>query len=188
MSSRTALLVIDVQRGLEDGQYYGNMNNPQITHNIPALLDLFRSSNKPIFHVKHNSVNEASPLHPSKPSNAFYDWAVPQQDEPVFEKTVNSAFIGTRLEETLRRRDISALVVCGLTTNHCVSTSVRMASNLGFEVLLVGDACATCDRVGPDGVLRLAEDMHMYSLTSLHGEFCEVVNTKDVGDRIKAAA
>ncbi|KIJ60817.1 hypothetical protein HYDPIDRAFT_116675 [Hydnomerulius pinastri MD-312] len=184
--SNTALLIIDVQQGLDDGDFYGgNRNNPQIVENIPTLLTLFRSTHKPIFHVKHNSINPASPLHPSKPGNAIHPWAAPIEGEPIFEKTVNSAFVGTTLEKVLQEQGITRLVVCGLTTNHCVSTSVRMGANLGFEVLLVGDACATFDRVGPDGVLRMAEDVHMHSLTDVHGEFCQVVNTKEVPDLIK---
>lgn len=62
----------------------------------------------------------------------------------------------------------------------CVNTTVRMAEDLGFEVFVVEDACATFDRVGPDGVLRRAEDIHAYALTDLHGEFCTVIKASDV--------
>ncbi|KAH7890636.1 isochorismatase hydrolase [Phlebopus sp. FC_14] len=185
--SNIALVIVDVQQGLEDGEPYfgGRRNNPAISTNIPTLLSLFRTAHKPIFHIKHNSINSASPIHPSEPGNAIFPWAAPIDGEPVYTKTVSSAFIGTPLEQTLRGRGITRLVMCGIASDQCVSTSVRMAQNLGFEVFLVGDASATFDRVGPDGVKRLAEDMHMYSLTSLDGEFCQVVNTEDVQNLIK---
>ncbi|KAH7929213.1 isochorismatase [Leucogyrophana mollusca] len=177
----TALLTIDVQKAFEDEAFWGgNRNNPRLLQNVEQLLGLFRARSLPVLHAKHNSTNPESPLHPSHPGNAFSPEAAPRESEPVFPKTVNSAFIGTDLESHLRSTGIQRLVICGITTNHCVSTTTRMAGNLGFDVLLVGDACATFDRVGADGVKRPAEEVHRYALGDLHGEFCEVVNTNQV--------
>ena len=98
----------------------------------------------------------------------------------TFKKSVNSAFIGTTLESYLRQQQAERLVMAGLTTDHCVSTSVRMAANLGFAVTLVADATATFERVGPDGVHHSAETMHAINLASLHDEFCVVRNTAEL--------
>ena len=67
------------------------------------------------------------------------------------DKTVNSAFIGTSLEQRLRNLAVPGVVLCGLTTDHCVSTVIRMSANLGFDTWLVADACAAFDRVCADG-------------------------------------
>ncbi|KAI6169882.1 Isochorismatase-like protein [Pisolithus thermaeus] len=101
-------------------------------------------------------------------------------DEPLYTKSVHSAFIGTSLEADLRARGITRLFVCGLTSNMCMNTTARMAGNLGFEVFVVEDACAAFDRVGPDGVRRRAEDVHAYAMSDLHGEFCTVIKASDV--------
>jgi len=93
--------------------------------------------------------------------------ALPQPGEPVYAKSVNSAFIGTTLEDDLRSRGLDSLVLVGLTTDHCVSTSVRMAANLGFAVTVVADATATFDRVSYDGASFDAEQMHQAALASL---------------------
>jgi len=175
----TALLVIDVQKGLDD-PYYGQRNNPDAESNIARLLSAWRKQGWPILHVRHNSVAPNSPLRPERPGNAFKPEAEPWPGEKQYSKTVNSAFIGTRLEQDLHAQGISALVIVGLTTDHCVSTSVRMAANLGFEVTLVSDATATFDRVGPDGTWYSADAMHNINLASLHGEFCEVRSTEAV--------
>ena len=181
------LLVIDVQRGL-DHPAWGQRNNPEAEGNIAHLLAEWRQRGWPIIHVRHCSVEPNSPLRPELPGNAFKAEAQPLPGEPEFTKTVNSAFIGTGLEAYLRSHAITALVIVGLTTDHCVSTSVRMAANLGFEVTLVADATATFERRGHDGTHYPADVMHAINLASLNGEFCAVQSTRQVLDAIAPEA
>lgn len=171
-----ALVLIDVQCGFDDA-YWGERNNPQAEQNIARLLQDWRTACRPVIHVKHMSTEDNSPLRPEKPGNAFKPEASPLDTEPVFEKTVNSAFIGTRLEEHLQEHQIESLVIAGLTTDHCVSTSTRMAGNLGFRAYLVADACATFQRQGHDGKIYPAEEVHQVALASLHQEFATVLTT-----------
>ena len=173
----SALLIVDVQKGLEDPKW-GPRNNPQAEENMGRLLDHWRVSGRPIVHIQHCSTEPNSPLRPDRPGCAFKAVVEPQIGEPIFQKTVNSAFIGTDLETYLREQAIATLVVVGLTTNHCVSTTVRMAGNLGFTTYVVSDATATFDRVGPDGTVYKAAQVHDISLASLHGEFATVVTTE----------
>jgi nicotinamidase-related amidase len=87
-------------------------------------------------------------LHPLNPGCEIKELVRPLENEQVFQKHVNSAFIGTDLENTLRRRDIQTVVIVGLTTPHCVSTPARMAANLGFQVYVVSDAIAALRSLG----------------------------------------
>ncbi len=180
---KTALLVIDVQKGLDE-PCWGKRNNPQAESNIALLLSQWRKQGLPIIHIRHCSVMPNSPLRPGLPGNAFKEETQPLPGEKQFSKSVNSAFIGTGLEQYLDEQDISSLVIVGLTTDHCVSTSVRMAGNLGFNVTLVSDATATFDRQGYDGVQYSADDIHKISLVSLDGEFCTVRSTEEVLKKI----
>ncbi len=180
LTENTALILIDVQQGFDDPMW-GKRNNPDAEANIALLLKAWRKAERPIIHIQHCSVNPIYPLHPDNSGNAFKPEAMPIEGEPIFQKTVNSAFIGTNLEEYLREEGIENLVIVGLTTDHCVSTSVRMAGNLGFNVRLVSDATATFSKTGPDGREYAADEIHAVNLASLHGEFCQVVTMQTLG-------
>ena len=173
------LLLIDCQKGFDDPQW-GERNNPHFEVNALSILHHWRNSKRDIIHVRHSSTEDDSPLGRQKSGFAYSDWAVPQNNETEFVKRVNSCFIGTELEQFLKSKGVEKLVVLGLTTNHCISTSVRMAGNLGFDVKLVGDACATFPRTSIHGDLFDAELIHQTALASLHGEFCTVVDTESI--------
>jgi nicotinamidase-related amidase len=177
--TKTALIVIDVQKGFDD-PYWGARNNPRAEQNIAHLLSQARANKRPIFHVKHNSRSPRSPLHPDHPGNAFKDLAAPGDGEPVIGKDVNSAFIGTDLEAQLRAAGIDGVIIVGLTTPHCISTTARMASNLGFATTVVSDATAAHAGRGPDGKEVDAETMHYHALTALNGEFAKIVTSEDL--------
>jgi nicotinamidase-related amidase len=135
--------------------------------------------------VQHLSTTPASPLRPGQPGCDIKQEVRPLPDEPIIGKDVNSAFIGTDLEARLRAMSIDTVVIAGLTTAHCVSTTTRMAGNLGFKVLLAADACATNAQQGHDGKAYDAETVHALALASLHREFAEVVDTSTILDAIK---
>lgn len=174
-----ALVMIDVQRGF-DSAHLGLRNNPEAEENCARLLEGWRRAGLPVFHIRHLSDEPGSPLRAGQPGAAFKNLVRPLVDEDVVEKRVNSAFIGTDLEARLRGRGITALVLAGLTTDHCVSTTARMAGNLGFDTYLAGDAMATFDRAGPDGRRHDAEEVHVLALASLHGEFATVLDAEAV--------
>jgi nicotinamidase-related amidase len=174
-----ALLIIDVQQGFDD-PFWGRRNNLDAEANIARILAAWRARGWPVIHVQHHSRHPDSPLAPRNAwGSALKPEVQPRPGEPVITKHVNSAFIGTSLESLLRDRGVTTLVITGLTTNHCVETTTRMAGNLGFNTYLVGDGTATFDRVGPDGVRYRAEDIQAVSLASLHGEFAQVITTEE---------
>jgi len=173
----TALLLIDVQKGFDDS-CWGKRNNPDAEKNMASLLAVWRQLERVVLHVQHCSSNKNSPLHSDSKGNNFHDFAMPKSNEPVFKKSVNSAFIGTELEHYLNQQDIKRLVIAGFTTDHCVSTTTRMAGNLGFDVTLLSDATACFDRTGPNGVHYSADEIHDIHLASLNEEFCTVTTTQ----------
>ncbi len=170
---KTALILIDVQEGLDDPSL-GKRNNPAAEDNMARLLQAWRARQQPVLHIQHLSTEPGSPLRPERPGSAIKALVAPLPGEPLIQKRVNSAFIGTDLEARLRKARVQDLVLVGLTTNHCVSSTARMASDLGFRVTVVADATAAHEQRGHDGALHSAETTHALALASLNGEFATI--------------
>ncbi len=177
-SDTPALVLIDIQKGFDDIAYWGGQrNNPDAESKAKELLEIWREKNFPIFHVQHCSTNPKSVLHELNEGNEFKDIVKPIDGETIIKKNVNSAFIGTDLKKLLEERQINTLVIVGLTTDHCVSTTTRMAGNYGFVTYVVSDATATFNKKGVDGQNFSAALIHETALASLNEEFANVVTT-----------
>jgi nicotinamidase-related amidase len=180
LPKNAVLITIDVQKGMDVYRDQYHRNNPDLERNIARLQQAWRESGRPLIHVQHLSKLPNSPLRPGQPGVEIKDEVRPLAGEPVVQKSVNSAFIGTTLEADLRRRGITTLVMVGLQTNMCVSTTARMAGNLGFNTYVISDATATFDNTGPDGKNYGSELLHDVALADLHGEFATVVDTATI--------
>jgi nicotinamidase-related amidase len=174
-----ALIVIDLQRAI-DHPSWGRRNNLDAEGNVAALLHAWRDSQRPVYHIRHDSTEPASHYRPGQPGNEFKPEAQPVPGETVIAKRSNSAFIGTDLEARLRAAGQNLLVITGVITNNCVEATVRMAGNLGFETFLVEDGCFTFARKDWTGKLRPAAEVHAMSLANLDGEYCVVTRTATV--------
>jgi nicotinamidase-related amidase len=180
-SDRPALILIDIQKGFDDVEYWGGeRNNPDAEYNAGILLDIWRDNQLPIFHIQHCSSNPNSLLSELNAGNDFKEIVKPIPGEPIIKKNVNSAFIGTNLKQQLDEQKINTLVIVGLTTDHCVSTTTRMAGNFGFETFVVSDATATFNKKGIDGQHYSAALIHETALASLNGEFATIVTTANL--------
>ncbi|TMV08838.1 isochorismatase family protein [Ruegeria sediminis] len=180
----TALLLIDVQKGVHELTHWGGptgrMNNPDCVANLQKLLGGFRSARRQVAFTRHDSLEPDSPLKLSLPTGEQLDGLAVQTGDIVVEKDVNSGFLGTSLEIDLRRAGARRLVIAGYFTNFCVETTTRMAGNMGYDVYLAHDACATTNRIDLNGVDHDPELVHDLSVASLHGEFCTALRTKDL--------
>jgi len=176
-----ALLMVDIQKGIDHPGYYGTeRNNPNAEKNIEKLLNHWRNHQLPVFHIKHCSTNPNSPLARGKVGNDFKDFINPRVEEPIIEKSVNSAFIDTGLRQMLEKQKLNTVVIVGLTTDHCISTTTRMAGNFGFNTFLVEDAVATFDKTSVHGKHYSAQLIHDTAIASLQNEFATIIATKTI--------
>jgi nicotinamidase-related amidase len=175
---KPAMIIIDAQVGFDNLDYWGgSRNNPDAEQNIAMLLKHCRENSVPLFHVKHNSTTEGSLLSLSSPGNAFKKETIPMGDEVIIEKSVNSAFIGTKSYQLLANQGINTVMIAGFITEHCVSTTVRMAANLGFDTYLIEDASVSFAKQGINGEHFTAEIVQAVSVATLQGEFAQVITT-----------
>ncbi len=181
ISKNPALIIIDVQKAFLEKDYPGikrnNINAELVCGNI---LNKWRENDLNVIHVRHSSTNPESKLHKSKPGFEFNDYVKPKNNEIVLTKNVNSAFIGTGLDEILKNLNINTLVIVGMTTNHCISSSVRMAGNLGYETFLISDSTACYNTKGLDEKEIDCEVIYEASIASLSGEFAEIISSREL--------
>lgn len=169
-----ALLLIDIQEAFDD-PVWGARNNPGAEARAGQLLAHWRAQEWTVFHVRHLSTDPDSPLFPDKRHCGFHRDVTPLPGEAAYEKSVNSAFIGTGLEADMRFGGVTSLVICGLTAPHYVSTTTRMVANLGFAVALAHDACAAVAGNADTSWRSRApcdpEAIHRAAIDHLSGEF-----------------
>jgi nicotinamidase-related amidase len=178
--TKNALIVIDVQQGFDQLDYWGPRNNPACEDNIRSLLGKWRSEGQPVVLVRHDSVGATSPLRPGQSGNDFKS-GIDGAHDLLISKRVNSAFYGTPdLDAWLKAAGISSVTICGITTNHCCETTARMAGNLGYDVTFVLDATHTNDRKDVEGKIIPADEIARITGANLNGEFATVRSTAEV--------
>ena len=179
------LLLVDIQKAFLEKDYPGLIRNNEHAEFICGkILKKWRTLDLPIIHVRHSSTNPESKLHNSRLGFEFNDYVTPLETEMVLTKEVNSAFIGTNLENILIKSHIDTLVIVGMTTNHCISTTVRMSGNLGFDTYLISDSTACYNTKGMNGEIIPCNTIYNSALASLQEEFATVIDSKELFDNL----
>ena len=171
----SALIVVDVQRGFDDAEYWGPRNNPDCEANVGASSrpgapragrSCMSSTTRP---------HPSSPLAPGEQGQRVQGCRELASRTCLVEKTVHSAFYGEPdLDAWLRGNGITGVAVCGIQTNMCCETTARMASDLGYDLLFVEDATHTFDIVTPTKKVYRAREVARYSALSL----CRLISAR----------
>jgi nicotinamidase-related amidase len=180
------LLPVDMQQAF-DAPPWPRRWNRDVDSNGLALLDAWRTAGRPIIHVRHDSVQPGSTLAPGTPGNAFRPGFEPLDGEPLVTKSVNAAFIGTDLAFRLKSIGAKHVVTFGISTDMCVSTTVRTGANLGWDMILVPDACDCFDLPDGSGGVIVAEEVQRAHVATLAFEFCRTLSAAELSG-LRAAA
>ena len=167
VSNNTALLVIDIQEFYFPGGDMALSGPEKATSNTLELIKYFRDNGRPVIYVRHNY----------EPGGKIYETIKPDKGDMVFSKDKANAFLGTGLGEYLKDTGIESLVICGMQTHMCVEAATRAASDMGYNCILIHDACATRDLKFNDKVVK-AEDVHASTLSTLRS-YAKIMSTEE---------
>lgn len=174
-----ALLLIDIQNDYFPGGFNELEGADEAAANARVILSAFRDSGFPVVHIQHLSPWPGATFFiPGTPGAEINVSVTPAQGEQVITKNYPNSFRETGLLEYLRAKGITELVVCGMMTHMCVDATVRAAKDYGFNITLIGDACATKDLM-LNGITVKAETVHDAFLAALSNYYAAVINAKD---------
>lgn len=176
----TALLVIDIQAFYFPSGMVPLVEPEAASANAHRLVELFRAAGRPVIHVQHLPKDVTAP-DPTGigPQYRFHPDVLPTAGEVVIGKHHANSFRDTELLTTLRSLGVTRLVVCGMQTHMCVEAAVRAAADLGFEVVVARDACAT-RALTHDGVEVPAAQVHAAALAAMASSYATVVSTAEL--------
>lgn len=173
------LLLIDIQNDYFQG---GNMELHQMeaaAEKASQLLSLFRKKNWPIVHVQHLSVRpNATFFIPGSKGAEIHSSVYPLKDETIVQKNFPNSFRLTNLEEILLSHKINQLVICGAMSHMCVDTTTRAACDLGYQITLIHDACATRNLIFNEEVVEASKVQAAY-MAALNGSFARVAGASE---------
>jgi nicotinamidase-related amidase len=143
---KRALLIIDIQNDYFDKGTNPLVGSEEASENARLILEKFRTDSLPVIHIQHIALRAtATFFKPNTKGAEIHDNVKPAEQEKVIVKHFPNSFRETELLEYLKSRNITDLVVCGMMTHMCVDATVRAAKDFGFNIILIGDACATKD-------------------------------------------
>ena len=166
---RTALLLIDIQDFYFPGGALPLVGPEAAATKAARLLEAFRAAGRPVVHVRHDF----------EPGGAINAAVAPIEGEQVFTKTEVSCFNGTAVLAHLRELGVERLVIAGMQTHMCLEAAARAAHDLGFECIVVADACATRDLTFGDRTVAAA-DVHAATLATLDRSYATVTDTESL--------
>ena len=173
------LIIVDVQNDYFNGGTMELVDMAAASENCKALLENFRNKNAPIFHIQHLAIREGATFFiPETLGCEIHTDVTPKDDEPVFVKNFPSAFRGTELENMLKSRGVTEVVICGAMTHMCIDTTTRAAFDLGYKCNVISDACATRD-LEFNGELVKAKDVQNAFMAALSVPFAQILSTEE---------
>ena len=175
-----ALLLIDIQNDYFPGGAMELVRSSEAGIQAGKLLQAFRQKSMPIIHIQHISTRQGAAFFvPNTKGVDIHESVTPINDETIFQKNFPNSFRETPLLAHLRRQQITELVIAGMMTHMCIDTTIRAATDLGFQCLLAHDACAT-KSLSFGGAIVSAEHVQTSFLAALNGFFAKVLSVEEL--------
>lgn len=180
----TALLLVDIQNDYFKGGRNELFDTDKALTHAQEALSLFREKSLPIVHIQCILLEKnATFFLPDTEGIKIHERVNPQHDEKVIVKHTPDSFFQTELQKHLESMKVTRLVICGMMSHICIDSTVRSAHRLGYEVILLNEACTTKDLVWNDTVIP-AKTVHDTFMASLQDTFAQVMDTRSLCDMI----
>lgn len=175
----SALIIIDIQNDYFKGGCNELYQPEPAAENASRLLEHYRSSGLPVFHVQHISLRKGATFFlPDSDGADIHESVKPIKGEKVFIKHLPNSFFDTGLADELVISHVNDITVCGMMSHMCVDTTVRAAKEIGFATTLIHDACAAKDLIWQNEMIPAATIHHSF-MAALQGNFAEVISTDE---------
>ena len=162
-----ALLVIDIQNDYFPGGKYPLVKPLEAAKNAYILLQCFREHGGHHIHIQHISLEpDAAFFIKGDNGSDIHDSVAHFEGEPIVYKHEPNSFLNTNLHDLLKEWEIERVVITGMMTHMCVDATARAAADLGFQVIVAEDACASRD-LQYGGTTIPAEQVHKAFLAAL---------------------
>ncbi len=181
----TALIIVDIQNDYFPGGSFELEGADAAAEKASRILAFFRKHKLPVIHICHENIKEgAFFFRPGTSGAKIHDSVMPINEEKVLVKHYPNSFRETGLERELHALKIERVVIVGMMTLMCIDATVRAASDLGFEVIVPGDACAARS-LEFNGTIVAAADVHAAYLAALNMSYAEVLETEGTIEKLQ---
>jgi len=175
---KTGLVLVDIQNDYFPGGRMELVGISEAGQRAGGLLSFFRDNKWPAFHIQHLSVRKGATFFlPDTRGAEIHDCIKPLSDERIIQKFYPNSFRETTLLEELRISQVGQVVICGAMSHMCIDATTRAAFDLGFECVVIQDACATRD-LEFEGKPITARAVHGSFMAALGSAYAKVLTAE----------
>ncbi|MGN8277491.1 cysteine hydrolase family protein [Pseudomonas sp. SMN5] len=176
--SKQALIVVDIQNDYFPQGKWPLVDAEAAADNAAQIIEAFRQTGDPVVHIRHEFTSDDAPFFtPGSDGAKLHAKVLNRADEPVVLKHFVNSFRETELQAILEQLGVEKLVIVGSMSHMCVDGVTRAAADLGYDVTVIHDACATLD-LEFNGVVVPAAQVHAAFMAALGFAYASVVGTQ----------
>jgi nicotinamidase-related amidase len=176
---KIGLILVDIQKDYFPGGRMELVGMKEASEKAREMLLLFRGKKCPIVHIQHIADRDGATFFlPNSAGMEIHENVKPLLGETIIQKHHPNSFLNTRLHEELLKAGIESVAICGAMSHMCVDATTRAAFDLGYNCVVIEDACATRNLQHKDKVVE-AENVHAAFMAALAALYAKVVSVND---------
>ena len=177
--AKQALILVDIQNDYFPDGKWPLAGVEAAADNAARLLGAARAAGDLVVHIRHEFTHDDAPFFtPGSLGAHLHPKVQNRAEEPVVLKHFVNSFRDTELQAILEQHHIDSLVIAGSMSHMCIDAITRAAADLGYNVSVIHDACATCE-LEFNGITVPAAQVHAAFMSALAFAYASVVSTDE---------